>query len=60
MGHHGLYFTVSFIFLVVIAFWFMAGLYPAYKAVKQPSSLGCLAQQQQNGTSPFGPAQLQR
>ncbi|GAB4816594.1 hypothetical protein N2152v2_003640 [Parachlorella kessleri] len=60
MGHHGLYFTVSFIFLIAVAFWFMAGLYPAYKAVKQPSSLACLAQQQQNGTSPFGPAQVQR
>jgi hypothetical protein len=60
MGQHRLYFTIVFLLLMVVAFWNMAGQYPAYKALTQPGSLSCMEQQRLNGTMPYGPVQLLR
>lgn len=49
-----------FLCLILVVFWFMAGQYPGYKALKQPASLACMQQQIANGTLPYGPEQTLR
>lgn len=60
MGRHRVYFTLAFLCIIVAIYCFMAGQYPVYKALTQPTSLECMQQQRQEGTLPYGPAQMLR
>ena len=61
MHQHRLYFTLTFIAVLVLLYFFMAGQYGQYQALVNPASTGCLADLQRSGAAPaWGPGAMVR
>ena len=61
MHQHRLYFTPTFLALMALLYFFMAGQYGQYQALINPATTGCLAGLQRNGSAAaWGPGAMVR
>lgn len=55
MGHHKLYFTLSFIFVMFLIFFIMCAQFPTYyNIVNGNAAFGCMSDMAAAGRAPYG------